>query len=385
MLHLRYNIERVFELKIYLYKVSHILCTHPKGGEVKKYILSVFLILFALACFPVDPAQAEHFDQVFQQHEQCINDCEDTHERDIESLPCDLYGTRDAYQRCQRAASAIQGSCLNVCNGAEDETILNCETVYRDEKKTCRSDKREETQECREAKKVEKDICKLNKIEEKEACQGLSGNAKRECKKQARQTKKACKVEAREDKKECKADAKNTRLSCITEAENVGRDCRNVCNNTYASSCTEESRAYEACAALAAPIDAAENRCKGICDADKAEALVGYNPACLPGKHAGTEGATITFYNATNQVRHYYRPEPFPETQPTGPLTTYQQYVTSLNPGESYEQKVICGYSFQADFKDRRTDGSDFVGSQFPIGPYPCCENAVEQTLVINP
>jgi len=135
---------------------------------------------------------------------------------------------------------------------------------------------------------------------------------------------------------------------------------------------------------VAAPIFQAENRCKEVCDDDKAEALVGYNPSCLPGKHGGTEGATITFYNATNQVRHYYRPEPFPETQPAGPLTTFQQYVTSLDPGESYEQRVICGYGFRADFKDRRTESSVFEGEQFPIGPYPCCENAGEQTLLIN-
>jgi hypothetical protein len=290
----------------------------------------------------------------------------------------------------------LRASCTNRCNAAEDETIRNCKEGYREDKKECREDKREDKRECRDAKRVEKEICKQNKIDEKVACNELSGNAKRECrkqarqnkrecKKQARQTKKACKREGREDKSACKVDAKDRRESCITEAENLSRDCRSQCANTYEAACAEEHQAAEVCAAEALPVFGAESICKEVCDDEKDEALAGYNSSCRPGGHAGDKGATITFYNASNEVRHYYRPEPYPETQPTGPLSLFMEYVASLDQEESYVQELACGMSLSFHFKRQRTEGSNFVGQQFNLGPYPCCENAVEQTLVINP
>jgi hypothetical protein len=359
-----------------------------------KYYALLFSALVFL-CFPGQSAFAGNFDDVFEQHDQCYESCEETRDQALEMLECDYYGTQSAFSSCQRRAVAARSACNSQCNSAQGAAISACRDTYREEKKECRQDKREESKECREAKKAERKSCRQNKIDEKEACKSLSGKAKRECKKEARQakreckkqmrqTKRACKKDARVDKRECKDTVKAERDTCIAQAERQGRQCRDRCADTFAASCVEQRQAANACEVQARPAFDSERLCKEICDEDKEAGLQGYNPACTNDR-AGDKGATITFYNASGADRHYYRAEPYPEETPTSPLTRTMTFKETLAPGESYEQEIPCGIALLFHFKDRKTDGSDFVGQQFTLGPFPCCEEAIEQTIPVNP
>lgn len=358
-----------------------------------KDYLNLFVIL-ALTLTPFKFTEADHYDSVFDAYDMCVNDCEDNRDQSLQNLDCNYYGTQSAHQVCVSRASSVRISCLNRCDQAEDETISNCKSTYRENKKECRRVKKEETKECKDARRSENTMCKQSKIDENEACKQLSGRAKRDCKIQARQNKRDCKEQAREtmrickqesrdDNINCKDTARETRNSCIFRAERQGRECRSVCNDAYEAACVEERQAANACASQAEPIFFTESICKEVCDDNKENSLEGYNSSCS-NNHAGDRGATITFYNASREVRHYYRPEPYPETRPLGPLYLNMEYVTSLNPGESYEQQIACGITLTFHFKQQRTDGSNFTGQTFNVGPYPCCEEEDKVNLVID-
>lgn len=357
--------------------------------------LSGAALSFALVLTPDGAALADHFGRVLERHEQCVQTCNATRDAALAELPCNLDAARAALDRCEDARRARFNQCNRQCGDERQASRQQCRETRRAERRECRENAREERQECREDRRTTVEECNEVREAELEACDDLAtGRERRECRQTARQTARDCRREARETRRECRGEMRDDRRDCrqqfrenfdqcMENADETFSECRSDCiDERDETTCERERSELNICIEISAPILNQHEQCVSQCNVARDARLDGYNAQCSNG-HEGESGAVITFINESGQARHMYRPEPYPQagsTQQTG----LQTYHRTLQPGETYQQTIPCGFALFFQFKDRRVTGSDFVGTEHSIGPFPCCEEPVEQVIIIG-